>query len=132
MIFLLCRKQITFKTLIMVCLMVLTGFSLGSCKINSNSKEEILTPEQMVNVATDIHLVEAGIKYIRRTQPVDDGMVYAAYDSIFKKNNTSKQQYEVSMKYYEENPQKLDKIYTEVITRLTKMQPVKEQNKAGK
>lgn len=104
-------------------------YLLSGC---SGPDSSVLTEEKMVDVATDIHLVEAGIKFIRRTEPVDDAQVYKAFDSVFRKNNITKEQYEQSMDYYQSHPEKLDKIYTEVITRLSTMQNSRQPGKTDK
>lgn len=118
-------RKFNYFMLLMASLTISMAF--GGCHIKNNSSQEILNHPQMVDVLADIHMVEAGIKFFRRTQPIEDTKVSDAFDSIFIKNNTSREQYELSMRYYEANPEQLDKIYADVITKLTKLQSAKEK-----
>ncbi len=104
---------------------------------------DLITEEKMVLVLADVHLLEATLN-VRSPQvirprgpitlelPVDSIIKGVVLDpslappigwyDIFKKHEITKQQYESSMKWYSSQPEKLNLMYDDVITELTKRQ----------
>ncbi len=96
-----------------------------------------------MQLLVDVHLLEATLNVrapqVTRTRgpitlelPVDTIIKGVVLDpslappigwyDIFKKHGITKQQYESSMKWYSSQPQKLNLMYDDVITELTKRQ----------
>jgi hypothetical protein len=95
-------------------------FVFASCKESDEVQkpEGLLTQDEMVEVLTDIHLIEGA-----RTGLVimgdSVGGVNEHYKAFFEKHNVSQAQYDSSFVYYSKNPIIFDKIYERVIENLS-------------
>jgi hypothetical protein len=119
-----------------ICLILL----LGACRKGEVMKQlpsNLLNKGQMTSLLVDIHLTEASLK-LNQTGilPKDINLYYSSsYAPIFKKHKSTPKQFEESLKWYSNHIDQLDEIYTEVITRLSKLQaqikskPIKKPGK---
>lgn len=106
------------KNILLLFLLLFVG-----CTHKSDSiPKDIIAHEKMVNVLVDFYLVESANNLSQlqgdTAKPGYDNL----FESIFKKYDITKQQYEKSMKYYADNTAKLDKIYDDVLAKLNLMQ----------
>lgn len=83
---------------------------------------ELIQPREMIGILTDIQLTEATLKELRRSGENPDDFYKDYYEKIFKKHNVTKEEYDKSMTFYEDNLDLLQEIYEEVITNLSKIQ----------
>jgi hypothetical protein len=115
-------------------------FLLGACHKGEVMKQlpsNLLNKAQMISLLVDIHLTEASLKLNQTgTPPKDINLYYSStYTPVFKKHKTTPEQFEQSLQWYSRHIDQLDEIYTEVITRLSKLQaqikskPVKKSGK---
>jgi hypothetical protein len=113
------------RTIILLSAFILFFFS---CKQN---KEEVtyikeptnlLSTEKMINLITEVHIAEALI--VQHQTHGQNVSYYTAlyYKTILKKFNITRKDFTENMEYYSYDSKKLDHIYTEVITNLTKKQ----------
>lgn len=80
--------------------------------------EGLLSQEQMVEVMTDIHLIEGartGLVIMGDTV----GGVNEHYKAFFEKHHVSQNQFDSSFVYYSKKPEVFDKIYERVIENLS-------------
>lgn len=95
-------------------------FVIVSCKKSDEVKkpEGLLSEEEMVEVLTDIHLIEGA-----RTGLVimgdSVGGVNEHYKAFFIKHEVTQAQYDSSFVYYSKNPIIFDEIYERVIQNLS-------------
>jgi len=89
---------------------------------NKSSKENIISRDKMVAVLVDIHLVEAKIKVSQDPTFNKDYYTKIYFDSILKKNAVTAEQFRQSLLYYQDDIDKMDKIYADVISQLTMYQ----------
>ncbi len=95
---------------------------LISCggKNNDQRPDDVLPPETMTKILTDMHLAEGYIN--ARTGNADSlkqlGVGYR--DEIYKTYQTNNEQFKKSFDFYNLHPVILDSIYAEVITALSK------------
>jgi hypothetical protein len=111
------------RSLLIICLLLL----LGACRqgdVINQIPSDVLTREQMIPLLVDIHLTEASLKLNQSNiKPGEIKLYYSsAYTPIFKKHKTSPKQFEQSIQWYTKHIDQLDEIYTEVITRLSKLE----------
>lgn len=98
---------------------------LASCNSILKSRPAgTLSEEQMVNILVDIHLTEATLRLgndsiARLNDTADLRMRFAR---VFRKQDVSPDEFNTSLNYYLEHIELLDKIYTEVINRLSVME----------
>lgn len=80
---------------------------------------EIIQPNEMAGVLTDVHLVDGSI-YSMPNQTPDTLYKYALdrYTRVFKQHQTDSVQFKKSLQYYSKHPDKLDDIYTQVVQNL--------------
>ena len=89
----------------------------------------VLSIEKMTEIMVDVQLIEAGIvirKY-NKTQRKEQIMDY--YRSLYLKHNTDKQTFENSLKFYTDNPDKLELIYDRILEKLSKLEAEVENEK---
>jgi len=80
----------------------------------------ILKPHEMAQLMVDVHIVDGSTYAI---DPSPDSLykyAFNRYTAIFKKHHTDSLQFKNSLKYYTVHPDKLQKIYDEVIPILKK------------
>jgi len=82
--------------------------------------ENVLSPEKFTSVMIDVQITEG-----MRAQGVDlitpgEG-VEGAYEEIFSKHQINKESFDVSYDYYLDHPDKMEKIYEQVLDSLSKL-----------
>ncbi len=97
----------------------------ASCNsILSSRPSGTLSEEQMTDLLVDIHLTEATLRIandsIARLNDTTD--MRTRFAEVFRKNDVDPDDFNISLKYYLEHIEVLDKIYTEVISRLSEME----------
>lgn len=106
---------------------LILGFSvLLSC--TSREKELYIPRDKFIAILTDIHIADAYYSthyHERRTH----GDSLNLYDAIYKNHGYSKAQFDTTLKYYSIHSDKFDRIYEEVITRLSKSEQDIYQNR---
>ena len=82
----------------------------------------IISPDSMVLVMTDVHIAEAAV--VQKNLNGDTGTVYAAsfYRFIFEKHHITETVYRNSVAFYNAHPDEYDKIYSQVLTEISKRQ----------
>lgn len=107
----------------------------ASCNSILNSKPSgTLSQKQMVDVLVDIHLTEATLKIAddSLTRLHDTTQIRIRFAQVFEKHDIDPDDFNTSLTYYLKHIEDLDKIYVEVINRLTELeatlQPKPEQN----
>jgi len=93
-----------------------------SCNQRKEEIPNILNREQMVNILTDIQILEAKLNFEKKTVGEFERTTKKHYEAIFSKYNIRKEQFEESLFYYEQNIEELDNIYSDVIIKLNKIQ----------
>ena len=102
-------------------------FFLFSCK-NNDTEDLVSVPHniiptgQMVDIITDIQLVESTLTYKRKSGQNYKDYVNFYYDYIFEKYDITPEKFEESLDYYENHLKQFEKIYEEVIAKLNEKQ----------
>lgn len=85
--------------------------------------EEILQEKQMVEVMTDVQLLEsASQKGLLKTDSISNDAAGIQYAAIFRFHNTTEKQFRESYDFYQEHPKLLEEIYDKVLNELSKQQ----------
>jgi hypothetical protein len=106
---------------LIICMAMLSA----SCNSILNSKPlGILSEEQMIDVLVDIHLTEATLKIANDSlaRVSDTTELRNRFAQVFRKHDVEPDDFNASLNYYLEHIEQIDKIYTEVINRLTAME----------
>ena len=88
----------------------------------------ILSEREFSNTLKEIHLAEA-IFELNKSKGLENAKNTLAnnYQSIYKKYNIDDSAFSESLDYYAENPEKLEKIYTDVLKQLTEERSTLDQ-----
>lgn len=97
---------------------------ISSCNSLIKSKpSSIISEEKMTDILVDLHLTEAIVRIgndsVGHTE--DSTQLRIRFAEVFKKYDTKPDQFTFSLNYYLEHIDELDKIYADVIVRLTEM-----------
>ena len=92
--------------------------------------ERLLTEEEMIDVMTDVQIIEAEINYQKSTDKEQDtistdykAMAQSYYRQFFEHYGITDSIFSQNLKYYTERPKTLQRIMDSVVQRLTREQP---------
>lgn len=85
-----------------------------------NIPDDVLPEDKMIDVMTDMHIVE-GAK-MGRNMMGDTLKAEIYFDKIYEKHQTSKEEYDRSFSFYTKHPGTMDKIYEQVIENLNSIE----------
>jgi len=90
--------------------------------------QDILSENSFINLLKDIHLAEAKFE-LHKTKGMENAKNELAYNysSIYKKYEITLDDFDKTLDYYAQNPEKLEKIYTSVLEQLTKDRTILDQ-----
>ena len=90
--------------------------------------QDILSENIFINLLKDIHLAEAKFE-LHKTKGMENAKNELAYNysSIYKKYEITVVDFDKTLDYYAQNPEKLEKIYTRVLEQLTKDRTILDQ-----
>ena len=95
-------------------------FVFCSCsKPQETVPAHLLTPDSMVYILVDIHLVEAAAN-VTRFNDVQSFKAQELYPAVFKSHQTDSAAFHSSFNYYLKHPKKLEAIYEKVLDELSK------------
>jgi len=89
---------------------------------------DLIPRDVMIDVLVDFHLYDAVLQSsTKRGDENKDYKKYFLYTSIVEKYNITREQFENSILYYQQDIEVMDAIYAEVITKLSKMKSEAEK-----
>ena len=97
---------------------------LASCyttesKSKRTEPSNLIEQDTMVLLIADIEIAESVLRQKQNTNQQIGSTDEAYYHTIFSKYDVSRGQFDSSMAWYKQEPEMTDKIYEEVITRLS-------------
>ncbi len=97
---------------------------LASCADKSKAfkPERILTEQEMMDVMTDVQILEADMNHRKADGKRIDGMAVSYYDQLFEHYGITDSIFKQNLRYYTERPATIEKIMDSVTQRLTKEQ----------
>lgn len=95
-------------------------FFLWSCKEKRN--EGVISEKEMISLLIDIHLADGHV-YNNANTPHDSVTKLAMnmYAAVFRKHQVDSTEFQKSFEFYSREPEKLNKMYDQVVGELTKM-----------
>lgn len=98
-----------------------------SCSPNEEGKlrkvpDKILQPKAMVAIIADIQIAEAVLREHRQTGQYQDQHAVDLMNSVFEKHAVTREKFNESLRFYENNLEIYEQIYEDVITLLTQKQ----------
>ena len=91
--------------------------------------EDLIPREVMVDVIVDLKMMDAILTTKQKAKAKDiDATKYYLYNSVLDKYKISREQFERSHSFYQQDLKIMDGIYAEALTRLSKMKSSPERN----
>lgn len=114
------------KWAFLLCLAIL---SVSCNRLLKSEPAGLLSKSQMTDILVDMHLTEATIRAandsISRLNDTTDLQIRFA--EVFRKHDITPGEFNLSLDYYLEQIDELDKIYSEVISRLVLVEAIQQQ-----
>lgn len=112
-------------------LILLAGGIIGcthKLEVEEQPPEDLIPRDTMVSIFVDLRLMDAVLNFeqLRGSRHVDDKKYYL-YLSVMDKYCITREQFERSFSYYQEDLDQIDQIYADAITRLSLMKSKEEQ-----
>lgn len=102
---------------------ILFGFMLISCDKPAYEKPKNLVKEsQMIDMLVDIHIADATYVEMRMDSMVQRSSSTDFFYSVLEKYQVPDSVFEKSFVYYASNPKKFEKMYRDVMNRLSAME----------
>jgi predicted transposase YdaD len=108
------------KILLLVFIILLLG---------CNRKRDIIPRRDMVPILVEMHILEGAKQIARYNKNVQVNDTLKADAVVLKKYGYTKAQFDSSMIYYSSDLKKFDRIYQEVIVRLSQMETMAQEEK---
>jgi len=105
-------------------LMVSFSLLFASCSQNEKVNKDIINKDTLINVIVDMHLGDAILlePTVISKQIVINKQEY--YSAILKKHSIKQEDFQKSVDYYSQSPEKYEKLYETVVERITQLQGV--------
>lgn len=84
--------------------------------------EHLLSESDMVSIITDIQLTEGALTYRRTRRIEQQGFRKSAYKQIFSTYGISAKILNENFNYYNNDPEKMELIYEQVLAKLSRME----------
>ena len=98
-------------------------FSIISASCHHSNKlkvpDDILSPDSMADILTDVHLVQASQR-LGMVLDTADTAAFTSFNYVWKKHRITESEYKKCLDYYSHNPRILDSIYEKVLNNLSK------------
>ncbi len=106
-----------------ICVLSLFSVFLISCKQKSvETPGHILKKKELVDVQVDLYLVEAAHNMNVLKPDSADTEYKNLFETVMKKHNINKEDYESSLRYYAIDNESLNEIYDSVVVKLTRLE----------
>ncbi len=106
---------------IVISLIVISGCTTDISEKKEKPPANLIPRDEIVNVIVDMHLYDAAIKEKQKKHRDILKSKYYLYQTVMEKYNITREQFESSLKYYQQDLDDYDKIYDDVIEKLSKM-----------
>ena len=83
---------------------------------------DVIPEKQMIEVMTDVHLAEATKNLPLLPQDTSTHAISEYYNFIFNKYHITKDKFQKKFDFYKSNPELMEEVYSEVLSRLSEMQ----------
>ncbi len=93
-----------------------------SCNKEKKAPDYVIPHEDMVNIIVNMHITDGllNVNKVRRNLVKKDSLNY--YDEVFKNHGYTRSDFDTSIYYYSNNISEYDRIYEEVLNKLSEMQ----------
>lgn len=101
---------------------IIVLFSACESKDSSKVPDGIIPESKMIPIIVELHIVDATISIKQFNIRTNNKRIEKYYNYVLGKYGYDRVQFNKSVKFYSENPERFDKMYDKVIEKLTKKQ----------
>jgi len=107
------------KRLTLISLLFVLVVACGH-KDKSFKPERLLSEQEMVDIMTDVQILESDMNYRKSKGENIEGMAQSYYDQLFEHYSITDSVFQQNIRYYTERPPVLERIMDSVVGRLTR------------
>lgn len=83
---------------------------------------DVFSIEKMTNIMVDIQLIEGGIVIRKYSKTRHADRIEKVYKALYKKHEISQEEFELSMRFYTDHPDKLEEVYDGMLEKLSELE----------
>ena len=109
-------------------ILIIYCFLLACSSSKERILEGILPEKEMVSILKEVHLAEANFELLKtNSKEVAQNTLLNNYQEIYSKYNIDKNEFQQTIEYYSNYPEKLEGIYSKVLEGMTKERSMLDQ-----
>lgn len=101
---------------------IIVIFFMVGCSDHNSNKECVIPPDQMVDILVDIHVADGTMAIKKFNVKKHVYQIEGYYQHIYDKHGYSRVLIDSAIGYYTQHPHEYDKIYDEVLEKLSKIE----------
>ena len=107
--------------IIFLVFVILSGCTTDISEKRGNPPPDLIPRNEIVDVIADMHLYDAVMKEKQKKHRDVQKSKYYLYQTVMDKYHITREQFESSLTYYQQDLDEYNKIYDDVIEKLSKM-----------
>jgi len=109
-------------------ILIIYCFLLACSSSKERILEGILPEKEMVSILKEVHLAEANFELLKtNSKEVAQNTLLNNYQEIYSKYNIDKNEFQQTIEYYSNYPEKLEGIYSKVLEGMIKERSMLDQ-----
>ena len=109
-------------------ILIICYFLLACSSPKERIPEGILPEKEMASILKEMHLAEANFELLRKNKKeLAQNTLLSSYQEIYSKYNIDKNEFQQTIEYYSNYPEKLEGIYSKVLEGMTKERSMLDQ-----
>jgi len=108
--------------------LIICCFLLACSNPKEGIPEGILAEKELVSILKEVHLAEANFELLRKNKKeLAQNTLLSSYQEIYSKYNIDKNEFQQTIEYYSNYPEKLEGIYSKVLEGMIKERSMLDQ-----
>ena len=109
-------------------ILIICCFLLACSSSKERIPEGILPEKEMVSILKEVHLAEANFELLKtNSKEVAQKTLLNNYQEIYSKYNIDENEFQQTLEYYANHPEKLEGIYSKVLQDITEERSMLDQ-----
>ena len=109
-------------------ILIIFCFLLACSSSKERTPEGILPKKELVSILKEVHLAEANFELLKtNSKEVAQNTLLNNYQEIYSKYNIDENEFQQTLEYYANHPEKLEGIYSKVLEDITEERSMLDQ-----
>ena len=109
-------------------ILIIYCFLLACSSSKERITEGILSEKELVSILKEVHLAEANFELLKtNSKEVAQNTLLNNYQEIYSKYNIDENEFQQTLEYYANHPEKLEGIYSKVLEEITEERSMLDQ-----